>query len=154
MNESDKKVIEFINSIIEFADIEDELGNIYDIEIKFLELFTAHIILNDHVKQLFNLQTFNTFIEYNNYTYKKNDADFIYRFYKFIVKKYSQYKNNVSSYIISRFHTLAGVMFACAHTYNIELRWGGDWDGDGTSLDQNFDDLAHFETKRDKDLLV
>lgn len=25
------------------------------------------------------------------------------------------------------------------------LRWGGDWDGDGSRTDQNFDDLPHFE---------
>ncbi|MFT6586073.1 MAG: peptidoglycan L-alanyl-D-glutamate endopeptidase CwlK [Cognaticolwellia sp.] len=25
------------------------------------------------------------------------------------------------------------------------LRWGGDWDGDGRTLDQTFHDLPHFE---------
>lgn len=25
------------------------------------------------------------------------------------------------------------------------LRWGGDWDGDGRSLDESFSDLPHFE---------
>ncbi|MBW3517460.1 M15 family peptidase [Shewanella sp. NKUCC01_JLK] len=25
------------------------------------------------------------------------------------------------------------------------LRWGGDWDGDGRTLDQKFHDLPHFE---------
>lgn len=25
------------------------------------------------------------------------------------------------------------------------LRWGGDWDGDGQTLDQKFHDLPHFE---------
>lgn len=25
------------------------------------------------------------------------------------------------------------------------LRWGGDWDGDGRTLDENFVDLPHFE---------
>jgi len=27
----------------------------------------------------------------------------------------------------------------------VELRWGGDWDGDGDLTDQNFNDLVHFE---------
>ena len=25
------------------------------------------------------------------------------------------------------------------------IRWGGDWDGDGRTLDQKFNDLVHFE---------
>lgn len=25
------------------------------------------------------------------------------------------------------------------------IRWGGDWDGDGQTLDQHFNDLPHFE---------
>ena len=26
-----------------------------------------------------------------------------------------------------------------------DVRWGGDWDGDGRTLDQTFNDLVHFE---------
>lgn len=30
-------------------------------------------------------------------------------------------------------------------TMHHRLRWGGDWDGDKDVLDQNFNDLVHFE---------
>ena len=30
---------------------------------------------------------------------------------------------------------------------DIEIRWGGDWDGDNEFTDQSFDDLVHFETR-------
>lgn len=43
------------------------------------------------------------------------------------------------------FARLAGVIFAVAHRHGIELRWGGDWDMDFQSLDQDFNDLPHFE---------
>jgi peptidoglycan L-alanyl-D-glutamate endopeptidase CwlK len=35
------------------------------------------------------------------------------------------------------------VGFAAAR--GIGIRWGGDWDGDGSTRDQAFDDLVHFE---------
>lgn len=44
-----------------------------------------------------------------------------------------------------RFYLLAGFMFQAAHTSNIKLRWGGDWDRDWNFKDQSFDDLVHFE---------
>jgi len=46
-----------------------------------------------------------------------------------------------------RFHILAGLMFAAASLEGVQLRWGGDWDGDGNSADQTFLDFAHFELK-------
>lgn len=45
----------------------------------------------------------------------------------------------------ARFFMLAGMMLAVAHARGIRLRWGGDWDGDGDTQDQRFDDLVHFE---------
>jgi len=52
-----------------------------------------------------------------------------------------------------RFHVLAGHMMMAFHGLQkegeiedtLELRWGGDWDGDGALDDQQFDDLPHFE---------
>lgn len=44
-----------------------------------------------------------------------------------------------------RYYILAGVMMAVAKRRGIALRWGGDWDGDGTLTDQTFNDLPHFE---------
>ena len=45
-----------------------------------------------------------------------------------------------------RFSVLAGLMLAAAHEEGVELRWGGDWDGDGNNKDSKLDDLPHFET--------
>lgn len=44
-----------------------------------------------------------------------------------------------------RFCVLAGLMFAAAAELGFDLRWGGDWDGDGNNADSNFLDLPHFE---------
>jgi len=48
----------------------------------------------------------------------------------------------------ARFYVLAGVVLGAAADLGIDLRWGGDWDGDGTFQDQNFHDLPHFELRR------
>ena len=48
----------------------------------------------------------------------------------------------------ARFHLFAGIVIGIAITYYGDvLRWGGDWDGDGQTNDQTFDDLVHFELK-------
>jgi len=47
----------------------------------------------------------------------------------------------------ARFHLMAGVILATAAGFGIALRWGGDWDGDGSLRDQTFNDLPHFELK-------
>ena len=41
------------------------------------------------------------------------------------------------------FAVLAGVFFAVAG--DIKLRWGGDFDGDGLTVDQTFLDYGHME---------
>lgn len=46
---------------------------------------------------------------------------------------------------IARFYVMAGVVLTVAKQLNINIRWGGDWDGDGDFSDQTFDDLMHFE---------
>jgi peptidoglycan L-alanyl-D-glutamate endopeptidase CwlK len=41
---------------------------------------------------------------------------------------------------------MAGMMFSAAYSVGVELRWGGNWDGDLVIIDdQSFDDLPHFE---------
>ena len=45
------------------------------------------------------------------------------------------------------FFLLAGIMLGLAKANNIGLRWGGDWDGDGDTKDQNFNDYGHFELR-------
>lgn len=52
-----------------------------------------------------------------------------------------------------RFYYLAGVMFRVFYELKaqlkipdeIDLRWGGDWNGDKIFTDQKFDDLGHYE---------
>ena len=42
---------------------------------------------------------------------------------------------------------LAGAMISNADELDISIRWGGDWNGDGTLTDQTFNDLPHFELR-------
>lgn len=46
-----------------------------------------------------------------------------------------------------RFAVLAGLLMAAASEHGVELRWGGDWDGDGNNADSNFHDMPHFELR-------
>lgn len=46
-----------------------------------------------------------------------------------------------------RFCVLAGVMYAAAHTVGVKLRWGGDWDMDGSTTDERKRDYGHFELR-------
>ncbi len=53
-----------------------------------------------------------------------------------------------------RFAVMAGRLFQIAdELYDSgeithKLRWGGDWDKDGSTTDQSFNDLPHFELYR------
>lgn len=44
-----------------------------------------------------------------------------------------------------RFKVIGGVVLACAKLLEIPIRWGADWDGDGSRQDQSLHDLPHFE---------
>jgi len=44
-----------------------------------------------------------------------------------------------------RFRHFAGYVLGTGHTLGINLRWGGDWDGDMDYHDNGFNDLVHFE---------
>ena len=47
-----------------------------------------------------------------------------------------------------RFTLFAGFVKGIAKAmYNIDLRWGGDWDNDWEVSDNRFDDFPHFEIK-------
>ena len=46
-----------------------------------------------------------------------------------------------------RFHYFAGYVLGIASQMGIKIRWGGDWDMDTQTKDNNFDDLVHFEIK-------
>lgn len=43
------------------------------------------------------------------------------------------------------FAVMAGCMFAAAAMQKQRIRWGGDWDMDGSTEDQTFMDWGHFE---------
>ncbi len=43
------------------------------------------------------------------------------------------------------FSVVVGVVFAAASELGVKLRWGGDWDSDGSSRDQSFMDIGHIE---------
>jgi len=42
----------------------------------------------------------------------------------------------------------AGCVLTIARDMNVDLRWGGDWDGDGNQVEHSFWDGVHFELKR------
>ena len=46
-----------------------------------------------------------------------------------------------------RFHYMGGMIRGIAKQLNVPVRWGGDWDGDGETKDNKFDDLVHVEIK-------
>ena len=48
-----------------------------------------------------------------------------------------------------RFIYFGGFVKGCAYRMNIPLRWGGDWNNDTQLSDNNFDDLVHFEIRKD-----
>lgn len=77
---------------------------------------------------------------------KPSEAADIYAYHSNI-----KYRRKLS-YDKSHLSFLAGVMFAACYQLNKEgqincdLRWGGDWNGNGIiDLDQHFDDYPHFE---------
>lgn len=42
-----------------------------------------------------------------------------------------------------------GYVLGRAAQMGVDLRWGGDWDGDWLHTDQRFHDMGHFELKED-----
>lgn len=46
---------------------------------------------------------------------------------------------------LRRFYHFGGFVLATAKRMGINIRWGGDWNGNMDFKDQNFNDLPHFE---------
>ena len=46
-----------------------------------------------------------------------------------------------------RFHYMGGMVRGIGQQLGINIRWGGDWDSDGETKDNSFDDLVHIEIK-------
>ncbi len=51
-----------------------------------------------------------------------------------------------------RFYMVAAIMLIAAAQIGVDLGWGGDWDGDGDIMDNDFDDLSHFFLKKKKEV--
>ena len=49
-----------------------------------------------------------------------------------------------------RFYVMAGHFQHAAARLGVKIRWGGDWDGDGSLRDQTFHDLPHIELAEDE----
>lgn len=45
----------------------------------------------------------------------------------------------------ARFARLAGYIERIAHEQGVRIRWGGDWDQDGWTSDEQFIDMPHIE---------
>lgn len=48
---------------------------------------------------------------------------------------------------LARFYHLAGIIIGIGESLGYKVRWGGDWNMDGDIMDQDFDDLTHFEIR-------
>jgi len=46
-----------------------------------------------------------------------------------------------------RMHYMGGMLRGIGHMLGYKLRYGGDWDGDGVTKDNKFDDLVHIEIR-------
>ena len=46
-----------------------------------------------------------------------------------------------------RFHYMGGMIRGIGKQMGVNIRWGGDWDSDGETKDNRFDDLVHVEIK-------
>ena len=46
-----------------------------------------------------------------------------------------------------RFYYMGGMIRGIGKQLGINIRFGGDWDSDGETKDNNFDDLVHVELK-------
>jgi peptidoglycan L-alanyl-D-glutamate endopeptidase CwlK len=68
---------------------------------------------------------------------------------------YPSYAVDVAPYPIDwndkdRFFHLAAAVFDVAKQLGVKIRWGGDWDMDGDTTDQTFNDLPHFELTKEE----
>lgn len=52
------------------------------------------------------------------------------------------------SWELALYFPIRDAMFQAAWELGVTLRWGGDWDGDGSTSDESFVDSPHFELPR------
>jgi peptidoglycan L-alanyl-D-glutamate endopeptidase CwlK len=64
---------------------------------------------------------------------------------KSIAAKHSMSTIAVQMRIWKQYGLLAGYIMRVAEDMQIPLTWGGDWDRDWNAIENNFEDLGHFE---------
>lgn len=65
---------------------------------------------------------------------------------KRIAAKHGFKEDGVRMRIWKQYGLLAGWILRIAFDQDTILRWGGDWDRDWNAVENNFEDLGHFET--------
>ncbi len=55
---------------------------------------------------------------------------------------------------VEAFCVLAGAVKQVAAEKGFEIRWGGDWDSDGSTTDESFRDYGHFELAKKKEIAM
>ena len=57
-----------------------------------------------------------------------------------------KHKEKTKAKLLGRFYIVATIVRIVAKEEKVDIRWGGDWNRDGRIMDNDFDDLGHFET--------
>ncbi len=55
------------------------------------------------------------------------------------------HKEKTRAKLLGRFYIVATIVRIAAKQEKVDIRWGGDWNRDGKIMDNDFDDLGHFE---------
>ena len=56
-------------------------------------------------------------------------------------------KAQANQFVYNELYALAKLIKGVAIKQGTQIIWGGDWDDDGNTFDQRFNDLGHFELK-------
>ena len=56
-------------------------------------------------------------------------------------------KAQANQFVYNELYALGKVIKGVAIKQGTQIIWGGDWDNDGNTFDQRFNDLGHFELK-------
>ena len=64
-----------------------------------------------------------------------------------IMQVFSCSKAQANQFVYNELYALAKLIKGVALKQGTQIIWGGDWDNDGNTFDQRFNDLGHFELK-------
>lgn len=68
---------------------------------------------------------------------------------KRLAERHHQSTTGIQMRIWKQYGLLAGYILRVAEQLDVRLTWGGDWDRDWNSIENNFEDLGHFELTGD-----